>query len=192
MKFMKSILLVIALVCANVVFAQWDINEAETLTFTNGPVGKNLVVDGEGNVHAVFRAGNSVMYYVRSAQTNQWTAGEAVTDSASMGSIGEVAIDWDWQTSQPAIAFQSNNRVWAATRDEGNMWLRMMMGDPNEDAYSPDVAVNPAGMAYVVYITDDAGVYQLGYGYYDGETWARRYCRRSRSFWIGSVTASCG
>ncbi len=171
MKFMKAILLLVALVCANMAYAQWDFDNAVPLGFASTPLTKSLAVDLDGNVHAVFRNGTTVRYYMRDETTGNWLAAEIVTDSLSAGQIGEVAIAWNPDSQQPIIVFQSNARIWFAERDANGTWLRQMLGDSTEDAYSPDVACNSVGTIYAVYITDDEGDYQLDYGYYNGLTW---------------------
>jgi len=171
MKFMKAILLVVALVCANMAYAQWDFDNAVPLGFASTPLTKSLAVDLDGNVHAVFRNGTTVRYYMRDETSGEWSEAEFVTDSISMGQIGEVAIVWNPDTQRPIVAFQSNARIWFAERDANGTWLRQMLDDSTEDAYSPDIAVNSVGTIYAVYITDDEGDYQLDYGYYNGLTW---------------------
>ncbi len=171
MKFMQFILLAIALVCANMAYAQWDFDHAVPLGFASSPLTKSLAVDPVGNVHAVFRNGSNVRYHMREESSGNWLAFESVTDSASMGQIGEVAIAWNPDTQQPIVAFQSNSRIWFAARQANGTWSRLMLGDPNEAAVSPDIAVNSVGTIYVVYITDDQGDYQLDFGYYNGLTW---------------------
>ncbi len=170
-NFRMTFLLAASLLAANLVLAQWNVDNADVLPFANGTVGKNIAVDDVGNVHAIFRSGNSVMYYMRSVETDEWSGSEMVTDSASMGNIGELAIDWDWQTAQPVVAFASNSHVWFATRDEGNAWVRQMVGNETEAKNSPDIAVNLAGVIYIVSVMEFGDTYELEYCYYDGITW---------------------
>lgn len=171
MRRLQILLALIALACANLAHAQWDFANSEQLAFAQTPVSKNLAVDSDGNVHAAFRNGSTVRYHMRQESNGEWLAHEVVTDSASSGQIGEISIAWNPDTQQPVIAFQSDARIWFAARQTGGTWSRLMLGDANEDAYSPDIAVNSFGTIYVVYITDDAGDYQLDYGFFNGVTW---------------------
>lgn len=167
----RTVLLLVMLFTASLAHAQWDFGNSEPMAFAQMPVSKNLAVDPEGNIHAAFRNGTTVRYHMRQESDGEWLAPEVITDSASIGQIGEIAIAWNPATEQPIVTFQSDTRIWFAARQAGGTWSRLMLGDPTEDAYSPDIAVNSGGTIYVVYITDDEGDYQLDYGYFNGVTW---------------------
>jgi hypothetical protein len=164
------VLFVLLMLVSSDGFGQWDFGQSFPINFAEAPLSKNLAVDADGNIHAAFRASAFVRYHMRQESSGEWSTPEIVNDTASMGFIGEIAIGWNPLTEQPIVAYEANARVWFAARQANGTWTRRMLGDSTEEASAPDVAVNSAGVIYVVYITHDQE-YQLDYGYFDGVTW---------------------
>ena len=172
---MPRIILLLVCLAASNAHAQWSFDNAVPLGFAQGPVSKNLAVDQDFNVHTAFRSGSNVLYHYKQSSNGEWLMAESVTDSASMGTLGDIAIALNPLTMLPVVVFQSNERIWFAERQNGGVWTRTLLGDSTEAAYSPDVAVNLDGHIYVVYIVDRTNGYQLGCAYFDGFVWQFDY-----------------
>jgi hypothetical protein len=165
----KMTFLLVVLFTTSMAHAQWDTEHAEILDFASGPVGKNLAISPNQNVHTIFRDGNWIRYYQRSNETGEWSEAETVNDSASMSQLGEFSIAWGIAIGQPIVVYTANERVWFARRNENGTWTRYMLGDSNVTAMTPDLATNVLGMIRVVYVTEIDDVYELECGfYYDG------------------------
>lgn len=166
-KFMLAALLV----CAANALAQWNMTNPNEIAPGRPRGGKGLAVDPPGNAYVLPVVSGDLYMRWRSVGSGQWSANEWVSDSNATAPVNDAAIAWNVQLDQPVVAYEANNRIWFAARNDSTGWVRTALSAADETAWTPDIACNADGILYVVWVDEDDDEYQLNYAYFDGGSW---------------------
>lgn len=159
----------------------WITVAVDTLTrnISEKSVGRqSLVADNSGTLHAVWteRTGNTPfrIVYRRRATDSTWSDPVVIAEStATLPALAVESISgtphvvWcaPWGTRHDVFHAACRNGRWQITR---------LTSDTIDD-FRPTVAVNPAGDAYVAWITrDSAGRWRIAFARQDSGTWRRQ------------------
>lgn len=165
------------LICFLVLYApaqaQWGSAVLEPVSAgpENDHLGQSsLALDDFGDLHLLFDrwagGGDHDFYYTTKPYGGSWSAETPVGDHNAQLQNPYLAVD---KTTGNAYAVYLQDGFLKLAREVGGVWSYYNLNTPYLEAlFDPCVAVDGNGTAHVAFIIEHFGVFNIGYGYWDG------------------------